>query len=74
MRESRAFRPSSCGDCRAPAGASGDLLRDVRGMRVLSQLPTNGMCAGCSRRPRLRTSRILDGTRRDEASSLEAAA
>jgi hypothetical protein len=31
-RREQAFRPSSCGDCRARAGASGDLLRDVRGI------------------------------------------
>jgi hypothetical protein len=29
----RAFRPCRCGDCREPVGASGDLLRDQRGMR-----------------------------------------
>jgi hypothetical protein len=28
---SRAFRTSSCGDCRAPAGTCGDLVRDQRG-------------------------------------------
>ena len=31
-RGSKAFRPSSCSDCRAPPGTSADLPRDVRGM------------------------------------------
>ena len=35
--------PPACGDFRARAGASGDVLRDVRGMRLLSQLQTAGM-------------------------------
>jgi hypothetical protein len=37
--ESRALRPWRCGDSRASAGASGDLLRDVCGMRSLSWSP-----------------------------------
>jgi hypothetical protein len=37
-RESRAFLATACGDCRGPAGAYGDLPRDVCGMCPLSQL------------------------------------
>jgi hypothetical protein len=41
---SRAFRPRRCGDWPVLAGASGDLLRDVRGMRVLPQRQRRDAC------------------------------
>ena len=40
--ESRSFRPWACGEWRVPAGASGDLLRDLCGMLTLSQMSTEG--------------------------------
>jgi hypothetical protein len=61
--ESRPSPKGSCGDCQASAGASGDLLRDVRGMgssphqatrRRPSRLTSIPCCARTRRRRRVR--------------------
>jgi hypothetical protein len=40
LRRSRSITAWPCGDCRKSAGASGDLLQDIRGMGSLPQLQT----------------------------------
>jgi hypothetical protein len=43
------LRPSPCGVRRGPAGISGDLLRDERGMLRCLSGKRPGTCAGCGR-------------------------
>ena len=62
---SRTLRHVACGDYQMPAGASGEILRDVCGMRPLSHLATHGsidhaVLDSTSPRSAISSSRILN--------------
>ena len=68
---SRSFRPSYCGDLRVPAGISGSLLRDARGM---DSLPNAGCVRGRLACQRMQNVPGASPLRREDARAREASA